>query len=78
MLVATGRAEIALDARMNPWDNAPLVSIIEEAGGRFTSWAGQRTIFGGDGLATNGPLHDEVLAIIAEAEAGADLGSAWR
>lgn len=64
VLVATGRAQVALDPAMNTWDCAALMPIIEEAGGRFTSWAGERTIRGGDAVATNGALHDEVLALL--------------
>lgn len=65
VLVATGRAEIAMDAVMALWDNAALLPVIEEAGGRFTSWRGERRIDGGDAVATNGVLHDEVLALLA-------------
>jgi len=65
VLVATGRSEIAMDAVMALWDNAALLPIIEEAGGRFTSWRGERRIDGGDAVATNGALHDEVLALLA-------------
>lgn len=65
VLVATGRAEIAMDAVMALWDNAALLPIIEEAGGRFTSWRGERTIDGGDAVATNGALHERVLALLA-------------
>jgi Inositol monophosphatase family. len=36
--------------------------IIEEAGGRLTDLDGVRTIHSGTVLATNGALHDEVLA----------------
>ena len=61
-LVATGRADIMLDPRMNPWDCAALIPIVEEAGGRFTDWQGRVTIDGGDALSTNGALHDETLA----------------
>ena len=61
LLVATGRADIALDAQMAIWDCAALMPIIEEAGGRFTAWSGRRTIEGGDAVATNGHLHDLVL-----------------
>lgn len=64
VLVATGRAEIAMDAVMALWDNAALLPIIEEAGGRFTSWSGERRIDGGDAVATNGLLHDEVLGFL--------------
>lgn len=61
-LVATGRAEVALDVGMRIWDCAALLPIIEEAGGRFTDWRGHRSIETGDVVATNGALHDEVLA----------------
>ena len=60
VLVATGRAEIMLDAALHEWDAAPLVPILEEAGGRFTDWRGRRTISGGDGFATNGELFEVV------------------
>lgn len=56
LLVATGRAEIMVDNRMNAWDAAALQPVIEEAGGVFTSWKGKRTAFGGDVIATNGAL----------------------
>jgi histidinol phosphatase-like enzyme (inositol monophosphatase family) len=62
-LVATGRAEIMIDPAMHPWDAAPMVPILEEAGGRFTDWDGIRTIRGGNAVATNGALHDQVLAV---------------
>jgi histidinol phosphatase-like enzyme (inositol monophosphatase family) len=64
LLVATGRAEIMLDPVLNEWDAAPLVPIVEEAGGRFTDWRGQRTISGGDGIATNGALFEAVRALL--------------
>lgn len=66
VLVATGRAEIAIDPVMAVWDTAPLLPIIEEAGGRFTSWRGERTIRGGDSVATNGLLHDRALELLRE------------
>jgi histidinol-phosphatase len=65
VLVATGRAEIALDPLMNVWDCAALLPIVEEAGGRFTDWKGTRTIRGNEAVATNGRLHDAVVAKLA-------------
>ena len=65
-LVATGRAEIALDPVMNVWDCAALLPVIEEAGGRFTDWRGRRTIHGGEAVATNGVVHAEVVALLAD------------
>ena len=56
LLVATGRAELMADDRLNPWDAAPLRPIIREAGGVYTDWRGGAALDGGDGLATNGAL----------------------
>jgi histidinol-phosphatase len=36
--------------------------VVTEAGGRFTDWAGRDRIDSGDGAASNGLLHDAVLA----------------
>lgn len=47
ILVATGRAEAMLDARMAIWDSAPLGVIIEEAGGEYFDFNGNKTIDGG-------------------------------
>ncbi|MDB4907013.1 MAG: Histidinol-phosphatase [Gemmatimonadetes bacterium] len=56
LLVATGRAEVMVDPVLSPWDAAALLPVIEEAGGRFTDWHGNRTAFGGSAIATNAAL----------------------
>ena len=66
VLVATGRAEVMLDPVMNLWDCAPLLPILEEAGGMFTDWSGARTINGGNAIATNRVLFDEVMGLVNE------------
>jgi histidinol-phosphatase len=38
--------------------------IMAEAGGRFTDLTGAGRIDGGSGLATNGRVHDELLALL--------------
>lgn len=63
LLVATGRAEVMVDPILNVWDAAPLQTVLEEAGGSFTDWQGEPTIHGGDGVAANPVVRDEVLAI---------------
>jgi histidinol-phosphatase len=63
-LVATGRLEVMVDPEMHPWDCAPMLPILEEAGGRFTTWSGEPTIWGPDAVATNGLLHEEVVGIL--------------
>lgn len=64
-LVAGGRVEAMLDPVVSPWDVAPMMVIIPEAGGRFTDCAGTSDFRSGTGLATNGALHEEFLKIIA-------------
>ena len=66
VLVATGRADVMFDPVMNLWDCAPLLPIMEEAGGTFTDWRGVRTAFGGNAIATNGKLFDEVMGLIEQ------------
>ena len=60
-LVATGRVDVMIDPLMHVWDNAPMLPIIVEAGGRFTDLSGVAAIDTGSGLSTNGLLHDAVL-----------------
>jgi myo-inositol-1(or 4)-monophosphatase len=55
-LVATGRAEIMLDPRVETYDVAPLPVILREAGGHFSDWSGHETVFGRNGLASNAAL----------------------
>jgi histidinol-phosphatase len=62
LLVATGRAEVMADAVAHAWDLAAPLVAIEEAGGVFTDWRGERTFAGGSGLATNAALAAEVRA----------------
>lgn len=63
-LVATGRAAAMVDPVVEPYDVGPMPVILAEAGGRFTDLAGAESIEGGSGLATNGHLHDELLALL--------------
>jgi len=64
VLVATGRAEVMLDSAIKPWDIVPMLPILQEAGGQFTDWRGEPTVWGKDAVATNGHLHNTVLQIL--------------
>jgi histidinol-phosphatase len=66
LLVAEGCGEIAIDPILSPWDAAPLQVIVEEAGGRSSSTRGERSIYTGSLLSSNGLLHDEAIAILAQ------------
>jgi histidinol-phosphatase len=56
--------DIATEPELNLYDMAALVPIVTEAGGRFTSLQGQDGPFGGNALATNSLLHDDVLSLL--------------
>lgn len=64
MLVAEGAIEAALDWTSKPWDLAPLILIVEEAGGKSTTRTGRRSIYEGSLLSTNGKIHDEALRLL--------------
>ena len=65
MLVAEGAVEIGLDPEVSLWDLAAPMVVVQEAGGRFTDLARRGTADGGDGLASNGSLHEAALAFVA-------------
>jgi len=65
LLVATGRAEVMVDAIVGDWDTAALLPIVEEAGGAFTSWEGRRTALGGSAIATNAAVAAEARRVLA-------------
>lgn len=64
-LVATGWADAMVDPVVSLWDVAPMPVILHEAGGRFTSLSGRADVAEGTALGTCGPLHDELLALLA-------------
>ena len=49
------------------WDLAATQVIVEEAGGRFSDLAGEPRIDSGSAVASNGLLHDELLAALGTA-----------
>lgn len=65
--VARGQAEAMVEVDLKPWDLAAIKIIIEEAGGRFTDFKGVATIYGGDAVASNGLVHDEILRLLRQA-----------
>lgn len=64
MLLAEGGVDIACEPELGLHDMAALAIIVEEAGGHFTALDGAPGPWGGNALATNNLLHDEVLALI--------------
>jgi histidinol-phosphatase len=65
MLVAEGAVDCALEPKLALWDMAPLAIILQEAGGRFTDFAGVDGPNGANGISSNGALHEEILRYFA-------------
>ena len=65
MMVAEGLLEVSGEYDLQVYDMAALVPIVQEAGGTFTSVDGEDGPWHGSALATNGLLHDRVIAALA-------------
>jgi len=61
-LLAEGAVDIATEPEVSLWDLAALDIVVREAGGAFTNLAGAAGPHGGSAVATNGLLHEAVLA----------------
>lgn len=59
-LVATGRAQAMIDPVVQWYDVSAVQVVIEEAGGRFTNFAGGSE-WRGEAISTNEALHDAIL-----------------
>jgi histidinol-phosphatase len=67
MLVAEGAVDGAVEAiGVAEWDLAAVQIVVEEAGGKFTDFEGVSRLDAGSAVASNGLLHDELLAALAE------------
>jgi histidinol-phosphatase len=67
LLVAEGLVDTSYQPFGGPWDFAPLAIIVEEAGGRFGSPTGARTVDeGGPVVYSNGALHEATLAALVQ------------
>lgn len=64
VLVAQGSCDVMVDCGVHIWDVAGLKVIVEEAGGKFTDWDGGSDLERPDCVASNGKLHDAVLALL--------------
>jgi len=67
-LVAEGALDVACDSVMQVWDYAPVQIVVEEAGGRCTTFAGGEPQPDDSFVATNGVLHDEIVTLLGDTE----------
>ena len=63
-LVAEGSLDVGMDSELNLWDYAAVALVVEEAGGRATTFRGDAPTPGESFVATNGVLHDEVVELL--------------
>ena len=65
--VAAGRLDGYWEVKLSPWDSAAGSVILTEAGGRITHFDGSSySIYGKDLVASNGPLHQPMLDVLAK------------
>lgn len=65
-LLAAGQIDLVIEASLKAVDIAPLVPIIEQAGGVVTNWAGGSAMHGGRVVAAGDPkLHAQVLRFLS-------------
>jgi histidinol-phosphatase len=77
MLLAEGAVDVAAEPELEVYDMAALDVIVREAGGTFTSLAGEDGPWGGNALATNGHLHDAVLSFLGSVDGDDPDSPAW-
>jgi len=63
-LIATGTADIMIDAAVAIWDAMALIPIVEGAGGRITDYEGGDPVRCNGLIATGGAIHDEVVRLL--------------
>ena len=64
MLLASGHADLWLEAHAKAWDLAALKVILEEAGARFCNFDRGNSIYGGNGIAYVPALESKVMELL--------------
>ncbi|MBV8599011.1 MAG: histidinol-phosphatase [Actinobacteria bacterium] len=64
-LVAEGSVDVAAEPWLMLWDYAAVQLLVEEAGGRCTTFGGGVPYERGSFLSSNGRLHDEAVALLS-------------
>ena len=68
--VAAGRSDGFWERPIQPWDVAAGLLLVTEAGGQATSFAGgPPDVYSGELAASNGHIHADLLAALADADA---------
>jgi myo-inositol-1(or 4)-monophosphatase len=74
--VASGRLEAFWEFKLNPWDTAAGILLVEEAGGKVSDFAGGTfKLDSQETLASNGLIHEELAGLFEAMFAGKDLSA---
>lgn len=72
--VACGRFDGFWELKLNPWDTAAGLVIIQEAGGRVTNYKNEPfSIYGKKIVASNGLIHQEIVKVLEECRGNENL-----
>jgi myo-inositol-1(or 4)-monophosphatase len=72
--VAAGRVDSFWEFNLNPWDTAAGILLVLEAGGQVTDFSGHPyQLESREILASNGPIHAELVSLFTDMFAGRDL-----
>jgi histidinol-phosphatase len=66
--LAEGGLEAVIDRSGKPWDHAPAVVLVEEAGGTFSDSSGGHRVDRGEGRFSNGLIHAELNALLERSQ----------
>lgn len=73
LLLASGNADIMLDAIMNPWDILALIPIVRGAGGEISGWSGGDPLAEKSCVAASKLLHGQVINLLNGKDDDADV-----
>jgi myo-inositol-1(or 4)-monophosphatase len=72
--VACGRFDGFWELKLHPWDTAAGILMVEEAGGKVSRFSGEPfSIIHQDIIATNGLIHQEMMAVLTKGRMEEDL-----
>lgn len=67
MMIAEGSVDICAEPELSLWDMAACAVVVQEAGGRFSGLDGKPGPHSGNAAASNGLLHEDLLAYVGDA-----------
>lgn len=64
LLLASGKADIMLDAKMAPWDILPVIPVVRGAGAMITTFSGGDPVTGSSAVTAHPHMHAQVMAML--------------